>query len=816
MLPPPCALRALLASCLALVALPLAASDPAGWRTTTDGTGTPMLVTPGIDAAKATAEDRARFSAGGRPHFAVALHHAVTPATHGHWRSAKDGTRHWRLALHSPKALSLNLGFGRFHLPAGAELRILDEQGRLSTRPFTAADNEVHGELWTPIFDTDTLTLELRVPAGAEKEVALQLSSINHGYRQPYVLPEDFAKSGSCNVDVACPQGDGWRDQIRSVGAITVGGVDTCTGALVNNSSSELIPYFLTAAHCEITGANGASVVVYWNYQHSSCRAPGSAASGSGGDGSFAQFNSGALHRATSATSDFTLLELDDPVDPAFAPYWAGWDRRDIAPASAVAIHHPGVEEKRISFENDPTTITSYGSDASAPTSTHIRIADWDVGTTEGGSSGSPLFNADRRIVGQLHGGGAACGNNEPDWYGRLFRSWTGGGTAATSLQPWLDPGNSAVVLDGRNVAPFELTADPPAASHCTLGGASLQVDVVVQPTEPLFAGSVSLSGSGHPAGGTLGFSPNPVLAPATSVLTLGNLAGATAGDYEITVTGTSGGDSASLLLPVSLFTAAAGSAVPVSPANGASGVATAPSLGWSAAVQGGSYLLEVDDDPSFASPAVSQVVVGTSFTVSGLQALRAYFWRVTASNDCGSAQPSAAFQFTTGGEYCASPGLAIPDGNATGVGHTISVPAGGALADLDVRFAASHLFTGDLVARLTHAGSGTTVTLLDRPGVPATTYGCTGDNPALTFDDEAATAAETACRNQTNPAYVPGAYRPSQSLSAFDGQLFAGDWTLTVVDGASQDAGTLQSWCLAGSEVPPPPVALFRDGFED
>ena len=45
---------------------------------------------------------------------------------------------------------------------------------------------------------------------------------------------------------------------------------------------------------------------------------------------------------------------------------------------------------------------------------------------TEPGSSGSPLFDQNRRIIGTLHGGFAACSNNQSDWYGRF--SVTSGG----------------------------------------------------------------------------------------------------------------------------------------------------------------------------------------------------------------------------------------------------------------------------------------------------------------------------------------------------------------------------------------------------
>jgi PKD repeat protein len=172
---------------------------------------------------------------------------------------------------------------------------------------------------------------------------------------------------------------------------------------------------------------------------------------------------------ARSATSDFALLELDDPPNPDWDLHWAGWDRTSTDPPSAVTIHHPSTDEKRISFEDDPTTTTSYLGSSSPGNGSHIRVADWDLGTTEGGSSGSPLFNPDGRVVGQLHGGYAACGNNEPDWFGRLSVSWAGGGTAASRLSDWLDPAaTGATTLDGRDRCfppAVGFTADPNPAT---------------------------------------------------------------------------------------------------------------------------------------------------------------------------------------------------------------------------------------------------------------------------------------------------------------------------------------------------------------
>ena len=65
----------------------------------------------------------------------------------------------------------------------------------------------------------------------------------------------------------------------------------------------------------------------------------------------------------------------------------------------------------------------------------------FDSGTIEKGSSGSPLFNEAKRVVGQLHGGGD--GSYCPPvykYYGKFNLSWGGGNTNNTRLKTWLDP----------------------------------------------------------------------------------------------------------------------------------------------------------------------------------------------------------------------------------------------------------------------------------------------------------------------------------------------------------------------------------------
>lgn len=441
-----------------------------------DRVASDALALPALDNdALARQHDEAARRAGPAPlRFAEPVPVSVDPEIRPGWSLAPDGTRIWRLAVSSPGAYSLGFGFTRFRVPEGATLWIYPEGRAPEYRPFTAADNEVHGELWTPIVPGDRAIIELNLPPSSQPTpFDLELGQVTHAFR-PVLLTEaekDEAgarRSGSCNVDVVCPQGAPYGDIIRSVGAYTVGGIDFCSGAAINNTADDSRALFLTADHCGINSSNSPQVVVYWNYQNSTCRTPGSGASGANGDGSRSQFNSGTVELGDGSSSDWSILEFDDPILEAANVYLAGWDRRDLAPTSAIAIHHPSVEEKRISFENDPTSITSYLSNNPQASGTHIRIADWDLGTTEGGSSGSPLFNTDRRIVGQLHGGFASCTSQTPDWYGRMFRSMNDG------LAAILDPsGTGAQTLDGR-----EAEAPPPPPGTVTVAATASSATV--------------------------------------------------------------------------------------------------------------------------------------------------------------------------------------------------------------------------------------------------------------------------------------------------------------------------------------------------
>ncbi len=409
----------------------------------------PVLRTSPVDINAELAAEKDLEAQGLPPRFAVPEDIALTPDGSGSWQDVDRDWVLWRQRITAPGALSINLGFSSYRLPKGgrltiypADMKSLDDARQWWT--FTERNNEAHGQLWTPVVLTDDLMVELLLPRDALMDYDLVLGSVNKGYR--YFGEDLVDKSGSCNVDVVCPEGDPWRSEIATVAVYTLNGSWTCSGAMINNTAEDQTPYFLTANHCGINSGNASTMVVYWNFQSPTC--------GQQGGGSLADNQSGATFLATSSTSDFCLVELNDPPDPAWNVAYAGWYRGDEAPTSATAIHHPNTDEKSISFEYDPTSTTTYLEEAVPGDGTHIRITDWDVGTTEPGSSGSPLFNPDHRIVGQLHGGYAACGNDLSDWYGRFSVTWP-------NVAQWLDPlGTAPMGIDtyDPNAVPFVVT----------------------------------------------------------------------------------------------------------------------------------------------------------------------------------------------------------------------------------------------------------------------------------------------------------------------------------------------------------------------
>ena len=387
----------------------------------------------------------------------------------GHWQVLGDSVRVWRLQLHAAGAKAMTVSYDKFWIPAGAKFFVYNADKTFCIGAFTSFNNkgmrESPVDFATGFVAGDNIVLEYYEPIGAEigvisverviyvyKNVLAAQSNVMHG-----VTP---GTSMSCNVNLNCPEGDDWQKEKRAVAAIYDGIGALCTGALINNTGNK--DYFLSADHCfssryDAQGANQMNqLIFYWNYESPDCsntyiyNPPSSA---------------GAKLVANNSHSDFALLELTESVKNVngYMPYYLGWTRSNVAAANAVGIHHPRGDIKKISVENN--AVTSYdriqnwvdGNGniiSTTQKNTHWKVV-FDVGTTEGGSSGSPLMNQNHLVVGQLHGGDSGCAP-VTKYYGRFDVSWDYGSVAARRLKDWLDPDNTGVIqLEARDLSPI-------------------------------------------------------------------------------------------------------------------------------------------------------------------------------------------------------------------------------------------------------------------------------------------------------------------------------------------------------------------------
>lgn len=391
----------------------------------------------------------------------------------GSWSYLPDGTAIWRLTITSEDAQALSMHYNEFYIPEGGELFLYNENKRHVIGAFTSINNPTKTDLFsTAILQGETTTLEYIKPAWLEEDARINIFSISYFYRGVEGLvgyyketkATSYGASGACEVDVACPEGNNWQDEKRGVALIFITDGATggfCSGTLVNNTNEDGTPYFLTADHCG--GTDQASMGMwefYFNYEAPSCNYTGAEPS--------YDMVAGCTFRARGPEvggSDFLLLELNSTPPAGYGVYYNGWDLSTTGATSAIGIHHPAGDIKKIS-KGGALTTSSY---PDAEPNVHWEVV-WEAtatnhGVTEGGSSGSPIFNeTTKKVVGTLTGGAASCANQtDPDYYGKIDYHWeSNGGSNADQLQPWLDPSNTVTELDGwdPNAVADDLTAD--------------------------------------------------------------------------------------------------------------------------------------------------------------------------------------------------------------------------------------------------------------------------------------------------------------------------------------------------------------------
>ncbi len=410
---------------LAQVPDPRVAATPASFALEAEAPPVSLLAPP--DVARLLAEDAERgpfpLRYGATQELDLDLEKA------GRWDEAGNAWC-WRAEVRSPGAHSLGVLLAQFGLPEGAALYAYDAARTTVLGPFTRQTEQPNGMLALAPVPGDRLVLELVLDKAARGTPLLSVDHVVHDYRDVFALArgsEDTEARGTgCLVDINCGQGAPYQDIKRSVVGLYRGGF-ACSGSILNNTAEDATPYMLTAEHC----GSMTNAVVVFEYENATCN---------GGGASNSKSVSGATLLAASASFDSQLYLLNQAPPASYHPFYAGWDRSNNAqPKPGISISHPAGLPKKIAIDRqDPQ---DWGTQWAGI---------WEVGEILGGSSGSPFFNGEKRVIGPACCVSSFTCVNQTTFYGKLQRFWNN-----QSLAQWLDPlGTGAARIDG--YGPFD------------------------------------------------------------------------------------------------------------------------------------------------------------------------------------------------------------------------------------------------------------------------------------------------------------------------------------------------------------------------
>lgn len=380
-------------------------------------------------------------------------------------------------------ALSSSINFDQFYLPKGTEMYVYNENGNMITGPVTENENNSNKIWGSWVYRGEFLTIEVKTPLATKDQLLLHSNNIAYGYKEVYKTKVGgFGRSGACNINVLCPLGNGWEPERNSVAlGISGDGTGTFSGSMIMNTCGTNRPFFLTANHVYDL-ATPVQNVSGWRFTFQAWSATCTPSQNSDG----VTYNGSTL-RANWASSDFCLVELNNTPPANSGINYAGWTRSTTPAQNATGIHHPSGDVMKISRADNAVTRTGYYTSGT----THWQ-ANWSpqnngagqivTPVTEGGSSGSPLFDQNHRIIGQLHGGPSVCGGSQLwDYYGSFDVSWTGGGSNGTQLSNWLDPTNTGLMTTNTtNVAnlPASVTPTTSVVGYYTVNSGTTQTSI--------------------------------------------------------------------------------------------------------------------------------------------------------------------------------------------------------------------------------------------------------------------------------------------------------------------------------------------------
>jgi hypothetical protein len=405
-------------------------------------TGAGGVLMPVLDLAPLREEDAFNDGTPGIP-LRIGINRAlptgpIGPSNAGQWEDLEDGTRVWTTMIQAPGAQAIRVHFSQFDLPDRAQVVVKGNGGEFSAAA-RGAGPRGEGSFWAATVPGDVAYVQYQAPSDVAEQPRLEIDQIGHIYRGP--LSDDPVARESdgglrtefeCHEDVNCHSPDTTaRDAVGWLLFDSGGGQALCTGALLADADPVTYAgYLLTADHCINTQSEASSLEVVWFWQTLSC------------DGSLPSFwnrprSYGATLLAHAAINDFSFMRLDN--DPNDGQGFASWNSLPQTPGNVTGIHHPGADYleayKRISMGYTRTS-----GPICSPGTSYFWYVRWTTGITEGGCSGSPLFNSNWQVVGQLLGPCYSAGQ-EPSCENRPYYNNMYGRFDVTypSISDWLN-----------------------------------------------------------------------------------------------------------------------------------------------------------------------------------------------------------------------------------------------------------------------------------------------------------------------------------------------------------------------------------------
>lgn len=365
----------------------------------------------------------------------------------------------WRVGIRSRGAYSINILFSKFQLPEGAKVFVYNSDQTEILGSYTSENNTDLNLLPVQPIGGDEIIVEYQEPENAEFKGEIEIGEVNHDFRGLFrAATEPRDPIQSCHPNLVC-----YPEDIQpgsGVVVLIINGNTYCTGSLINNTAENGTPYLITATHCMNRDydptflANrkydlvAGSIVAFFNYNAPVC--------GTDIRGNTQMTLASADSVLISERHDITLLKMKQVPPKEYQPYYLGWNVSQSPTAPFHGIHHPNGGIKKVAVDENSLAIASFlGDKYNMEPNAHWGVQGWEVGSTEGGSSGSPLLDKDKRILGTLTGGESKCSSPRgPDVYASLAKYWnvTGSLGNPNAINNYLDPTNSGFQqIDGFN-----------------------------------------------------------------------------------------------------------------------------------------------------------------------------------------------------------------------------------------------------------------------------------------------------------------------------------------------------------------------------